>query len=382
MRRSYRLILIALLAVPVVFPAELDRTGKLLEEISNAFGPSGYESDVRAIMRRELAPFTNSMETDGLGSLIAASKGDPNAPRIMMAAHMDELGMIVRYITPEGYIKFVTLGGWLDQGLINQRYWIKTRKGMVLGVTGLKTPHIMQGNERSQLKGRDEIFVDVGAKSKQDAEERLGIRPGDPIAPDSKLAVMNGGALYVGKAWDDRVGCAVMIEVMRKLKASPVAASVYAVATVQEEIGLRGAHTASYMVKPDIGISIESGVAADYPGIRQEESQGRLGGGPTLFLHDSSMIPTLSFRDFFIDTAKAVTIPLQFNVLSGYGEDGAEMQKSFSGIPAVNVTVPTRYLHNHNGIIARSDFDQTVDLIVAVIRKLDRPTVERLKRFD
>ena len=127
---------------------------------------------------------------------------------------------------------------------------------------------------------------------------------------------------------------------------------------------------------------IESGVAADYPGIRPEEAQERLGQGAGLFLHDSSMIPTLSFRDFFIDTAKAANIPLQFNVLSGYGEDGAEMQKSFSGIPAVNVTVPTRYLHNHNGIIARSDFDHAVNLVVAVIRKLDRPTIDRLKRFD
>jgi len=382
MRYSFRLILIALFAFPAALPAQLDRTGRLLEEISNAFGPSGYESDVRAIMRRELAPLANSMETDGLGSLVAAAKADPNAPRIMMAAHMDELGMIVRYITPEGYIKFVTLGGWLDQGLINQRYWIKTRKGMVLGVTGPKTPHVMQGDERSRLRGRDDIFVDVGAKSRQDAEERLGIRPGDPIGPDSKFAVMNGGALYLGKAWDDRVGCAVMIEVMRKLKAAPVAANVYAVATVQEEVGLRGAHTASHLVKPDIGISIESGVAADYPGIRPEEAQERLGQGAGLFLHDSSMIPTLSFRDFFIDTAKAANIPLQFNVLSGYGEDGAEMQKSFSGIPAVNVTVPTRYLHNHNGIIARSDFDHAVNLVVAVIRKLDRPTIDRLKRFD
>lgn len=370
------------LAAFSVNAAELDRTGRLLEELSNAFGPSGYEADVRAIMRRELGPLTTSMETDGLGSLIAVASRSPDAPRVMMAAHMDELGMIVRFITDEGYVKFVTLGGWLDQGLINQRFWIKTRKGAVLGVTGLKTPHIMQGDERTRLRLRDEIFLDVGARSKADAAERLGIRPGDPIAPDSKFAILQGGELYLGKAWDDRVGCAVMVEVMRRLKESPARVNVYAVATVQEEIGLRGAHTASNMVKPDIGISIESGVAADYPGIKEEEAQERLGGGAGLFLHDSSMIPTLAFRDFFIDTAKAAGIPLQFNVLSGYGEDGAEMQKSFTGIPAVNVTVPTRYLHNHNGIIARADFDRAVDLIVAAIRKLDRETIAKLKRFD
>jgi endoglucanase len=210
----------------------------------------------------------------------------------------------------------------------------------------------------------------------------LGIRPGDPIGPDSKFAVMTGTRRYVGKGWDDRVGCAVMIEVMRRLKSRPAPASVYAVATVQEEIGLRGAHTAANQVKPDIGISLEAGVAADYPGIRPEEAQEVLGRGPGLFLHDSSMIPTLSFRDFVIDTAKALNLPLQFNVLNGYGEDGAEMQKSYSGVPAVNITVPVRYLHNHNGIIAREDFDRAVDLVTAIVERLDAPTIARLKKFD
>ncbi len=377
-----RPLLAALMAAAIASAADPDRTARLLEELSNAFGPSGYEEDVRAIMRRELAPFSDSLETDGLGSLIAVSKKSPDAPRVMMAAHMDELGMIVRYITPEGYLKFVTLGGWLDQGLINQRYWVKTRKGPVLGVTGLKTPHVMTGDERTRLKLRDEIFIDIGAKSKADAEQRFGVRPGDPIAPDSKFTTMGDGSLYLGKAWDDRVGCAVIVEVMRKLKSSPANVNVYAVATVQEEIGLRGAQTSSHLVKPDIGISLESGVASDYPGIRQEEAQERLGAGASMFLHDSSMIPTLSFRDFVIDLAKARAIPLQFNVLSGYGEDGAEMQKSYSGIPAVNITVPTRYLHNHNGIIARSDFDHVVNLVTALIQQLDKPTIDKLKRFN
>lgn len=374
-------LLTALIFLPV-HAAEPDRVERLLEELSNAFGPSSYEAPVRAIMRRELTPLTNSIETDGMGSLVAAAAKSGNAPRVMIAAHMDELGMIVRTITPQGYIKFQPLGGWLDRGLINQRYWIQTRKGPVLGVAGLKTPHVMSPEERNRVTPRDDIFIDVGATSREDAETRLGIRPGDPIGPDSKFAVMTGTRRYVGKGWDDRIGCAVMIEVMRRLKSRPAPASVYAVATVQEEIGLRGAHTASNLVKPDIGISLEAGVAADYPGIRPEEAQEVLGRGPGLFLHDSSMIPTLSFRDFVIDTAKSLNLPLQFNVLNGYGEDGAEMQKSYSGSPAVNITVPVRYLHNHNGIIAREDFDRAVDLVTAIVERLDAPTIARLKKFD
>jgi endoglucanase len=156
----------------------------------------------------------------------------------------------------------------------------------------------MSQQERSRVFERDRIFLDVGAANRQDAEERLGIRPGDPIAPDSKFLPLNDGKLYVGKAWDDRVGLAVMIEVMRRLKQNPPPNSVYAVATVQEEIGLRGAHTSSFQVKPDIGLSIEVGVAADYPGSSQDEAQERLGSGPGIFLHDSSMLPNIKLRDF------------------------------------------------------------------------------------
>ncbi|MGH7419683.1 MAG: M42 family metallopeptidase, partial [Candidatus Rokuibacteriota bacterium] len=309
-------------------------------------------------------------------------KGAAESPRIMLAAHMDELGMLVKYITPEGYVKFQTLGGWLDLGLISQRFLIQTRKGPVLGITGLKTPHVMGAAERTRLIERDRMFLDVGAATRQDAEERLGIRPGDPIAPDSRFALLNDGKLYVAKAWDDRVGVAVMIEVMRRLKQSPPPNAVFAVGTVQEEIGLRGAHTSSYQVKPDIGLSIEVGVASDYPGISQDEAQEKLGAGPGMFLHDSSMLPNTKLSDFIAGIAREKRIPLQTNLLTGYGEDGAEMQRAFAGIPAINITVPTRYLHNHNGVIHRDDFDRAVELVTEVVRRLDAASVRRLKSFD
>ncbi|MBI3667871.1 MAG: M42 family metallopeptidase [Acidobacteria bacterium] len=377
-----RILLCAFWAALLAPARELDRVERLLEELTNAPGPSGFEGPVRAVVRRELSPLASPLETDGLGSLIATLPGSSGAPRIMMAAHLDELGMLVKYVTPEGFVKFQTLGGWLDQGLINQRFVILTSKGAVEGVTGLKTPHIMAPEERTSLVKRDRIFIDVGAASRQDAEERLGIRPGDPIAPDSRFAVLNDGRVYLAKAWDDRVGLGVMIEVMRRLKASSPPNSVYAVATVQEEIGLRGAHTSSYQVKPDIGISIEAGVAADYPGISRDEAQERLGGGPGIFLHDSSMLPNLKLRDFVVEVARQLKIPVQFEVLSGYGEDGAEMQRAYSGAPSINITVPVRYLHNHNGIIQRDDFDRAVELITGLIRRLDAATVRRLKSFE
>ncbi len=360
----------------------MDTVKNLLEELTNAYGPSGFEGPVRNIVQRELEPICDDLETDGLGSLISRLKGASDTPKVMFAGHMDELGLMVRFITSEGYVKFQTIGGWLDQSLINQRWVVLTRNGPVPGVTGVKTVHVMTPEARSRVFKRDEMFIDVGASSKEDAEERLGIRPGDPVAPDSKFATLNGEQLYMAKAWDDRIGVALMIEVMRRLKNEPAPNTVYGVATVQEEIGLRGAHTSSYIIEPDIGISLESGVAGDYPGITQDEAQEKLGKGPSIFLHDNSMLPNLKLRDLVMDVAAEKSIPLQFTVISGYGEDGAEMQRTRGGAPSINVAVPTRYLHSHNGLISRNDFDQAVDLVTAVVQKLDAETVSRIKAFD
>ncbi|MBI4311365.1 MAG: M42 family metallopeptidase [Chloroflexi bacterium] len=360
----------------------MSRVQRLLEELSNAHGPSGSEGPVRSIVMREMAPIADELAPDGMGSLIARLGDKDGSPRVMLTAHMDEVGLMVRYVTPEGFVKFQGLGGMLDQALINQRWVIATRKGPVLGVTGIKTTHVMSMESRNQLFRREQMFIDVGATNKQDAEERLGIQPGDPIAPDSAFTVLNGSKLYVGKAWDDRAGVGVMIEVMRSLRERPAQGTVYAAATVQEEVGLRGAHTSTFMVQPDIGINLESGVAGDYPGTNMDEAQEKLGQGPGLFLHDSSMLPNLRLRDFIMDTAKEIGIPVQFNVLSGYGQDGSEMQKSSGGIPVINLTVPTRYLHSHYSLMHRDDFDRAVTLTAEVVRRMDGDMVARLKRFD
>ena len=356
-------------------------TNELLEELTNAYGPSGFEGPVRDIMRRELGPLSDHIEVDGIGSLIARKDGTSDSPRIMIAAHMDEVGLMVKYVTDEGYIKFQTLGGWLDSAMVGQRWVILTQKGPVHGITGMKTVHVMTPEERTAGFKRDDMFLDVGAKNKEHAEVLLGIRPGDPIAPDSKFEALNGSDYLLGKAWDDRIGLAIMIEVMRSIQESPIQGTLFAVSTVQEEVGLRGAKTSSFLVNPDIGINIESGVAADYPGITQDEAQERLGNGPGIFLHDTTMLPNLKLRDLVIDVSEENNIPLQFEVLAGYGEDGAEMQRAFGGAPVVNISVPVRYLHTHNGVIHRRDIDQTGQLVTKLVQRLDHDTVGRIARF-
>ncbi|MCH7825389.1 MAG: M42 family metallopeptidase [Acidobacteria bacterium] len=375
-------ILICVVVVVAMAPAQdLDRTARLLEELTNAAGPPGFEGPVREIVVREFEELGAAIEYDGLGSVIATGPGSADGPRIMVTAHMDEVGLMVQYVRPDGFIRFKTLGGWLRQALPDQRWVIVGSAGPVLAVSGLRTIHVTPTGERNQVWPLEQIFLDVGARSAQEVEA-MGIRPGDPVAPWSPFTVMPNGR-YAAKGWDDRVGIAVMLEAARRISEGEIQTPnrIVWVATVQEEIGLRGAQTSVYIADPDLGISIEAGVAADYPGARPEQAQERLGGGPGMFLLDSSMIPNTKLRDFFFDVAEEEGIPLQGDVLTGYGEDGAEIQRYDTGRPSVNITVPTRYLHSHTGIIQRSDFDHAVDLLIAVLTRLDGSTVERLSGF-
>ena len=358
-----------------------DPVVQLLEALTNAPGPSGFEGPVRDIVTGGLNELGAEISHDGLGSVIGRFDGPPDSPRVMVTAHMDEVGLLVQYIRPDGFIKFKTLGGWLDQALIDQRWVINTRDGLVHGVSGIRTIHVTPGSERNQVWGRDTISIDVGATSKADAE-RMGIRPGDPIAPWSPFTILANDR-YAAKAWDDRVGLGVMLEAMKRIQQRGVQlpSTIYLVATVQEEIGLRGAQTSVPLVNPDLGISIEAGVSADYPGARPEQAQERLGGGPGIFLLDSSMLPNTKLRDFFFKVAEAEGITLQADVLTGYGQDGAEIQTFDTGRPAVNMTVPTRYLHSHTGIIDRRDFEGAVELLVAVLTRLDAQTIAELSSF-
>lgn len=355
-----------------------DRTEALLRELSNAPGPSGYEEPVRAIMVRELKPAAQSIRYDGLGSVIA--QHGSSGPRVMLDAHMDELGGAVRRVTADGFLSMQMLGGWLDQALPGQRWLIIGARGPVHAVSTIRDVHVVPAADRDKPFNRDNLFLDVGARTAADVAA-LGVQPGDPVVPDSQFGDLNGTGRYVGKAWDDRVGCAVVIEAFRRLAAEGHPNQLFVAATTQEEIGLRGAHTAADLIRPDIGIAIEGGVAGDQPGTHPEETQARLGGGPGIFLYDSSALPNRRFTALTREAAASAHVPLQFDLVQGYGDDSAEIQKAMGGAPTINLVVPARYTHVHNGVIDRRDFDQMVTLVVALIKRLDAPTVARMRDF-
>jgi putative aminopeptidase FrvX len=355
-----------------------DRTLTLLQRLSDAPGPPGAEDPVRAIMVAEMKPFASSIKYDGLGSVIAQQ--GTTGPRIMIDAHMDELGGMVRRIAPDGLLTMQMLGGWLDQALVDQRWIILGSKGPVHAVTGVRDIHVVPADERTHVFSRDSMFLDIGAKDAQ-AAAAMGIEPGDPVVPDSPFLVLNGTDNYLGKAWDDRIGCAVVLEAMRRTATLPHANQLFFVATTQEEIGLRGARSAAQIVKADLGFAIEGGIANDGYNGHPEETQAHLGAGPGIFLYDSSAIPNRKLVTFVRQQAAANNIPLQLDLVQGYGDDSAEMQESNGGTPTLNLVVPVRYTHAHNGIVNRQDFDRMVDLMVDVLTHLDPKQVDAIRDF-
>ncbi len=270
------------------FAQSPDRTANLLERLSNAFGPPGFEEPVRKIITAEIKPYSAKLSYDGLGSIIAEQ--GTGGPRVMVDAHMDELGGVTRRITPNGLLTMQMLGGWLDQALFDQRWVILGSKGPVYAVTGIRDIHVVPADERTRLFSRDSLFLDVGAKNAEEVAQ-MGLEPGDPMVPDAPFRIMNGTQNYLGKAWDDRVGCAVVVEAMRRLASAPHANHLLYAITTQEEVGLRGAHTAAENIKPDVGIAIEGGITGDvFPG-HAEETQSKLGAGPGFFAFNSSQMP-------------------------------------------------------------------------------------------
>lgn len=368
----------ALVAAGVVSLGAQDRTVELLRLLSNTAGAPGFEEPIRKVMVEQMKPLATSLTFDGMGSILATQ--GTSGPKIMVDAHMDELGGMVRRITPKGLLTMQMLGGWLDQALVDQRWVIIGSKGPVKAVTGIRDVHVVPAEERTRVYNRDGLYLDVGATS--DAEVRaMGISVGDPIVPDAPFEVLNGTGNYLGKAWDDRVGCAVVIEAMRRLATTPHPNQIVYAITTQEEIGLRGAHTAADVIKPELGIAIEGGITGDvFPG-RPEETQAVLGGGPVLFVYDSSALPNRKLSTFVKQTAAEKKLPLQLDLVQGYGDDSAEIQKSNGGVPTVNLLVPARYTHAHNGVINRRDFDQMVELLVTMLQKLDAPTVAAIRDF-
>jgi len=361
-----------------------------LEELCNSFGPSGFERESTRMFRDYVSRYSDDISTDNMGSLLFTKKGRSDRPTVLIPAHIDEIGFIVSSVNEDGYLTFNPLGDWFDQVLLGQRVRVRTSKGVLTGVIAAKPPHLLAPEERKKVVTQDKMFIDVGASNEHEAKA-MGVRIGDPVVPDSSYSTISkklfkdgkkrgSDVIAIGKAFDNRSGAFVAAEVVRRLKEEKIdhPNTVVGAATTQEEIGLRGARTTAYVVKPDVCLTVDCDIAGDVPGIEAKDAPTKMGLGPTITVFDPSMIPNQGLLDLVRGVAERKGIPYQLSQTGGEGgaTDAGIVHMSNAGCPTIVISVTVRHIHSHAGMMSLKDVENTIKLIVEVVKKLDKKAVE------
>ena len=368
----------------------------LLRELSEAFGVSGHEGAVREVILTAIKDLVDEHHVDALGNLIALKKGSASEPRrtkgagrkapapvlgrglrpsgtcskVMVSAHMDEVGLMIVYLEREGSLRFRPVGGIDDRVLLSKRVLIGDNRAP--GVIGVKPIHLLEEKQRNQVIRVQDMSIDIGASSKEEAE-RL-VKLGDYVAFDVAFTELGGPAQAVkGKAFDDRAGCAVLIELLKQ--SYPF--DLYAAFTVQEEVGLRGAQVAAYSIAPDVAFALEGTICDDLPKKRDVSPTTTLGAGPALTLMDRSVISDRRLVNLLVETAQREGIPYQFKQPGIGGTDAGAIHLTRAGVPSAVVAVPSRYIHSPVCMLSRNDLNNTVRLMRATLAQIQELNLNR-----
>ena len=339
-----------------------------LEKLSNVYGVTGREDEVASLMKKLLKPYVDEVKEDKLGNVIGTKKGEKNAPKVMLAAHMDEIGLLVKTITKEGFLHFAKIGGIDDRILLAQKVLVFTEKGPLHGIVGSKPPHIQKEEERKRVIPYDELFIDIGATSQEEAN-KMGVKVGDAICFDVKFAKIKENTV-IGKAFDDRIGCVIMIEALKRLKKTEC--TIYAVGTVQEEVGLRGAATAAFGIYPDFGIALDVTISGDTPEVKETDAPIKMRKGPSITVADGGMIVPRKVLRLMIDAAEENKIPYQLETGLPGSTDAARILLTRDGVPSGVISIPTRYIHSPTSLLNLEDVENAVKLLVAIIQKIPK----------
>jgi endoglucanase len=332
----------------------------LLEKLTIIQGASGDEFRVREAIKSEVEEYCSQIKQDSMGNLYAIKEGCDK--KIMLAAHMDEVGFMVTSITEQGMIKFKAIGSADDRVLASKKVLVGAK--MIPGVIGMKPVHMQEKEERKQNIKIKQLYIDIGCSKKEEAEKLVSL--GDYIYYDSMFADLGNG-IYKSKAFDDRVGCAVLIEVLKESFQSTIQACF----TVQEEIGMRGAGVAAYNVKPDLAIIIEGTTCSDVPNVEKNEMVTRMGAGPAVSIIDRSSYGNKDLVKTILETAKENNIKVQIKEGIFGGNDAGRIQTMMEGIPTAVISIPCRYIHSPNSVMCLEDYDNTIRLLKAVLKKLE-----------
>lgn len=343
-------------------PAEV----KLLEKLSNAFGPSGNEEDVAEILKKELKGYADETHIDKLGNALFYHHGKKGYPKIMLSAHMDEVGFIITFIEENGFLRFDILGGITNNIMPGQRILFRGNKGYLKGIVGTKPPHIMTPEEQNKIVPKEDLFIDIGAESLSQTQGK-GADVGTMGVFDVEFTDLGDG-YFRGKALDDRAGCTVLAEVFKTLKDSPY--NVVAVGSVQEELGIRGARTAAWQVDPDYGLALEGTFVADVPGTRPDRVSSKIKGGPVVTIMDRTVFTHPHVLKALIKAAKQKSIPFQFKKVPVGGTDAGAIHLTRAGVPSGTVAVPCRYIHGPASIIHADDLRNTIRLVTEFVKTI------------
>jgi len=334
---------------------------ELLKRLSEAPGVPGREEAIRAIVREALQGHVDEIEVDRLGNIIARKRG--SGPKVVVAAHMDEIGFFVSHIDEEtGYLRIEPVGGFDARTLIASRVVVHTESGPLLGLIGIKPVHILTEEERKKEIRIQDLFVDLGLPGK---EVKAKVRVGDPVTLHQTFAEV--GELVSGKALDDRVGVYVGIEALRRLRSHT--ADIYFVGTVQEEVGLRGARTSAFQIAPEIGVALDVTLACDMPGVQPHEQVTKPGKGVAIKLKDSASISHPGLVRFLTRLAEEKGIPYQIEILPRGGTDAGAIQLAREGAAVVTLSVPTRYVHTVVEAAHKKDIEAAIQLLVAFLAR-------------
>ncbi|WP_027270528.1 M42 family metallopeptidase [Legionella sainthelensi] len=350
-----------------------------LAKLTDLAGASGFEKSVRDVVKLQWQQSMSRVTVDGMGNLIGVYKENAKGPNVLLMAHMDEVGYMVESITPDGFLKIIPLGGIPASVIFAQRWTVSTPKGPILAYSGMDSTHLIEEQKKNKLPAVNAVFLDIGAETKEQAETQFNVRPGLQVTPASQFSPLSENR-YLAKALDDRLGLALIGDVLESINNQQQPNQLFTAATVQEEVGLRGASTVFNSTHPDVTINVEVGIADDYPAlIAARKGKIALGKGPTLFVYDRSMIPHQELLSWILDLAKKNNIQVQLESEMGYGQDGSKVQGSGSGVPSINIGVPIRYAHQQAGVFDKRDYDQAVKLISLIVTHLNQNVVDQIK---
>lgn len=345
---------------------------ELVAKLSEMYGPSGYEDEVRSSIIEVIKSHNGKPEVDSLGNVFAEIKGTGNGPRIMVSAHMDEVGFMIKHVEETGHLRFVTLGSINPVVMPSQRILIRGAKPQI-GVIGSKPPHIMSPDEAKKPVEVGELYIDIGARSRAEVNQ-LGIDVGSTgvfDVPFKKAA----NSMVIGKALDNRVGCAVALKMFESFSAKPASATVIFALTVQEELGMRGATVAANRIAPDAALVFESAVAADSPDVRPKDRLLIVGSGPAIRILDNSMVTQRLMLEHMRSVAESHGIQYQRQINMGGATDAGKIHLSGRGVPTGVLSTPCRYLHSPSLMLSLTDVENLLNLAEHTIRDIKSPTV-------